>query len=431
MSTAFLPILPYPIMISFFKSNLAIYYYGLLLFLTGGFSLAVASGYSLGFYFICFSGLLFWIAKREFIFEFKSLYLIFPMLLYGFGNLILSLAEDVDVKVIGDLFPFFISIFGYWVLRKFKPNASFWWVGIASGAIIGLLLSVYQSLYLGVRAEGFIHPIQFGNIALLFAVLCFVRIVCNFKITALNFFLFIGVLSGIVASILSQSRGGWIALPIIIGWVLIKAFEYWSVSARLIASITFILLLISPLLLPSSLVHSRISKAFTEFHEYVDLGKQDTSIGSRLAIWHVAFSEISNSPLLGHGNRGWIESRDAALSDGRLNTFSSKLTHLHNEFIDVVYKRGVIGLAFLCVLYIMPMIGFFNPYLIHKNSEVRTFAMSGIVVSLMYIDFGLTQVFLGHNSGRVVLCSSLICIGALMFNGLEKVELEVAHEIQK
>jgi hypothetical protein len=38
---------------------------------------------------------------------------------------------------------------------------------------------------------------------------------------------------------------------------------------------------------------------------------------------------------------------------------------------------------------------------------------------MMFMDFGLTQVFLSHNSGRMVLVSLWVCAAALMLNAAE------------
>ena len=60
-----------------------------------------------------------------------------------------------------------------------------------------------------------------------------------------------------------------------------------------------------------------------------------------------------------------------------------------------------------------------------ERTEVKALAMAGMVVPMMYMDFALTQSFLTHNSGRIVLCSLWMCVAALMLNAVE-VESEIA-----
>jgi len=62
---------------------------------------------------------------------------------------------------------------------------------------------------------------------------------------------------------------------------------------------------------------------------------------------------------------------------------------------------------------------FFKPYLHGYGAEVKALAMGGMVLPMMYMDFGLTQAFLSHNSGRMVFVSLLMCLGALLMNATE------------
>jgi O-antigen ligase len=62
---------------------------------------------------------------------------------------------------------------------------------------------------------------------------------------------------------------------------------------------------------------------------------------------------------------------------------------------------------------------FFRPHLNAANLEVKSLAMSGMVIPMMYMDFGLTQVFLSHNSGRMVLACLWMCVAALLLNATE------------
>jgi len=65
------------------------------------------------------------------------------------------------------------------------------------------------------------------------------------------------------------------------------------------------------------------------------------------------------------------------------------------------------------------MVLFFKPYLQDRRQEVRAFAIAGMVIPMMFMDFGLTQTFLSHNSGRMVLVSLWVCVAALMLNAQE------------
>ncbi len=176
--------------------------------------------------------------------------------------------------------------------------------------------------------------------------------------------------------------------------------------------------LAAPTLQPGGVVQTRIAVAMTEFNAFFATGQQDTSVGARLAMWRVALDDMTKAPLLGQGNAGWLQTRDAAIADGRLSRFSGRFTHLHNEYLNVAFKRGLLGLALYLALYLVPMMMFFKPYLHDDRPDVRGLAMAGMVIPMMFMDFGLTQTFLSHNSGRIVLCSLWMCVAALMLNAV-------------
>jgi O-antigen ligase len=170
----------------------------------------------------------------------------------------------------------------------------------------------------------------------------------------------------------------------------------------------------------SKVIQFRVTDAIVETVAFIETNNQDSPVGSRLAMWRFAVHHIGDAPLLGIGKQGWISLRDQGIANGELSAvYISQLTHLHNEYLDSVIKRGLIGLALLLVLYLGPMIFFFRPYLNAINVEVKSLAMAGMVIPMMFMDFGLTQVFLSHNSGRMVLVSLWVCAAALMINAAE------------
>ena len=395
------------------------YYFSFCLLLVGALALLLPSGYSLGFYLLCFSGLALWSKRGGDLLPAEVKFFILPLFFYALGHAALALNEKWAVREFGNYLPFVVLVFGLWGIRMYKPRPDWFWLGLALGAIGAAVFSFYQSQVLGLRARGFLQAIQFGNIALLLGVLCLVRALTAPRLSLLSGSLWLGFVGGLAASVWSQTRGGWVALVLIFIWILVKASKNWTPLKRRTTAVIVCLFLVVPALQPNGVVQTRIAEAVVEINAYVETGKQDSSVGARFAMWTLAWRNLASAPLIGHGDRGWIELRDTAINDGRLSSFSSKFAHLHNEYLNVAFKRGVIGLALYLALYLVPMLIFFKPYLQHASFEVRALAMSGMVIPMMFMDFGLTQTFLSHNSGRIVLCSLWMCVAGLMLNALE------------
>ncbi len=393
------------------------------LFLLGAFALTISSGYSVGFYMLCLMGLLSYQSLRVTCSSLDFRYLYWPMVLYAVGNLIMVYADTWSAREVGNYLPYLFAIFVYCGIRRCKPREKWFWLGLATGALGSALLAGYQSIFLGIRAGGHTHPIQFGNIALLMGVLCLVRAIVNPIIDWLSSLMWLGFISGLAASMWSQTRGGWIAAGLVLVWILATATRQWRRCKLTIPSIMITLVMIIPIVQPDSLVVKRINEAVSEVNSFITENKQDTSVGIRLAMWRVAVDGIKDAPLIGRGKQGWADVRDAAIKDGRLSNFSAGLSHVHNEYIDVAFKRGMVGLVLLLSMYLIPMLFCFRPHLQDESESVRALAMGGMVVLMMYMDFGLTQVFLSHNSGRVVLVGFLMCIAALMSNAIDEKDL--------
>lgn len=398
---------------------LAKYFFSSAIFILGAAALAIPKGYSLGFYLLCFAGLGLWLKHRLELVPADTRNFFWPLLAYAFGHITLALHEKWAAREFANYLPFVLVLFGVWGIRYYKPKAAWFWAGLAAGALGAAALSGYQVTVLNLRAGGHTHPIQFGNVALLFGVLCVVRALVGHQVWAMRVLMLAGFVAGLAASVWSQTRGGWVAVVLIFVWIVVNATKAWAPLKRAAVAVGLLVVLAIPTLQPNGVVQSRIKEATSELKVFFEQGRQDTSVGARLAMWSVAFDEIGHAPILGHGNQGWVETRDAAIQDGRLSSFSAGFTHLHNEYLNVAFKRGLVGLALYLALYLVPMLMFFKPYLQDARPDVRALAMAGMVIPMMYMDFGLTQTFLSHNSGRVVLCSLWMCVAGLMLNAAE------------
>jgi len=302
------------------------YLFSVGVFLVGAVALVLPSGYSLGFALLCFSSLALWAFNRESLLVKETQFFFWPILAYVIGHAALALNEKWAAREFNTYLPFVMVFFGVWGLRRYKPNAHWFWAGLALGAIGAAFLAGYQALVLGARASGFTHPIQFGNVALLLGVLCVVRALAVTGVNWLNALLWTGFVAGLAASVWSQTRGGWVAVVLIFIWVLVHTTKGWAPLKRGLAGLILFCFLAIPAMQPNGVVQSRVKEAVTESYAYFENGKQDTSVGARLAMWSVALDAISHAAVLGHGNQGWIEVRDQAISDGRLNSFSSGFT---------------------------------------------------------------------------------------------------------
>ena len=202
---------------------LARYFYPAALLLVGATALVMLSGYSLGFYLLCSVGLVVWARTRDHLIPSETRYFFWPLLVYAMGHFTLAIHEKWAIREFNNYLPYVLVLFGVWGIRKYKPRAEWFWLGLAIGAIGAAIFAGYQYIGLGIRAGGYLNPIQFGNIALLMGVLCMVHALVIFDFSRLNTLSWLGFVSGLAASVWSLTRGGWLALILIFIWILSNA----------------------------------------------------------------------------------------------------------------------------------------------------------------------------------------------------------------
>ena len=291
--------------------------------------------------------------------------------------------------------------------------------GIATGAIIAGLISIEQSKTIG-RAEGFTNAVRFGNIGMMMFLICLTASFTKFFSKKERIFFIFSGLFGLLASILSLSRGGWIMLPIISMVILIMIGNKKITPPLILISI---LLISAFTIIPP--VEKRIKSANTEVMGYI-YNKDEylkTSVGARLELWKAAFLMGLEKPLTGWGDKeitnGKIELINKGISDEYIMTFS----HAHNDFLETWARRGVIGVIGLIIIYTMPI------YLLKLARSFTTTKISdclliaGVIIYLGYFISGLTSVFftfvISHN---FYLFSFIYLISAMQWIKINTIE---------
>lgn len=299
---------------------------------------------------------------------------------------------------------FLLAIPAILVLLAYRPHPSTYWAGIAVGGIGAGLLSLWLSLGVGVlRASGSTNPIQYGNIASLLAILGACGLVWASrqpKSKAWISLLSAGVVGSLIASLLSESRGSWIALPlcVCIGIaLLVRENSIRHACYLLFGSIAVVGCLWFG---PHSVLKQRTELASTEVSGYTKSSDAATSVGIRLEMWRVGLGMMPGHWLAGWGKQGMVAHKQALIDQGLTSPALAEHTHLHNEYLDAMVKRGIPGLLATLLLFLVPL-GLFATLAISSRSKT-IYATAGVMLVSSYMAFGLTQVFLSHNNGVMI-----------------------------
>ena len=293
-----------------------------------------------------------------------------------------------------------------------RPKADWFWYGLFAGAAGAAGIAIYQHFVLGwPRASGFHLSIMFGDIAMAMGLMALAG-VQRFSRTRLAPLPLLTFVAGLAASILSGSRGGWVAL--LLSVVPLYSYGRHAVGRRIVAAaLVGISLIVAAAFVPATGVPQRVKDIETDLQKYRE-GNVDTSLGLRLQMWKGSLVLFSEHPLAGVGRanfqRGLNELADRKVLAAPVRDYR----HAHNELLNAFATEGLIGGMSLIFLYAAPL-GFFLVCLRRKDAS-QPFALAGLLLVLSFIDFGLSQVMFAHHIGSafytVTVCMLAgLCIG--------------------
>jgi O-antigen ligase len=294
----------------------------------------------------------------------------------------------------------------------YPPRARPFYWGLVIGCLGAGAVAMWQVHVEGApRASGFptkhTNAIQWGNLAMLMAVMLLVQassIHQRFRWPG-KVLSAVAVLAALHASVLSQSRGGWLALLLAIplGLVLLYQIDRRALG-RVVLGLVALLALVTAL--NYRVVAERMHIMEKEVQTYDAKGDASSSVGQRMEHWRFAVDMIKEKPLIGWGFGPYMEEKAARVAAGKYQQSIVEYKFVHNEVLDVLVKRGIVGLIALLVFYALPIWMFWptrERLARHADAAVHTqvlaLRLSGLSIPVLYIGFGLTQVFFAHNSG--------------------------------
>ena len=293
-------------------------------------------------------------------------------------------------------------------LMAFPPRTLWLWMGVAVGAIGSGILGILQAGVWSVpRVTGFTNAIQYGNLSMLLAMMSGLLLIAQWRnwrwwqrVLFAN-----AIVLGIAASVLSQARGGWLALMLLLpvgAWLLARTTGRRRAYVGLGA-----LALAAAVLSQVPAVEQRVVEAKQEVQSYQQRGDSRTSVGQRLAHWGLAWQMGWDRPLTGWGRGGYEQEKARRVAAGQAPAIVLEFGHVHNEVLDLFAKRGLPGVGLLFIFYGIPLVLFWPSDRRIRNGgggidrEALSLCLVGVSLPLSYASFGLTQVFLAHNSGNM------------------------------
>lgn len=297
------------------------------------------------------------------------------------------------------------------IFKQYKPLYDTLFFLISTGAIIaGLLgldshLQIFSLVPAATRVGLGVNPIYYGDSALVMGFISAIFAIswAHQKRYALSFIGLAAFILGLIASGLSLSRGGWLALPIfsiLALWYLISLRFYRTLIIGLTLFAGLFIWIASDADNP---IHQRITKATQEVATF-DLHTSRNSAGYRLRMWHHALQLSQQKPLFGHGPMSYVF-HDYNEQGNLIDYYH----HAHNGYLQMLSTTGIVGLLAYLLLFFMPLHYFWQHF---RNNTAKDMAMAGMVVISAYLFFVLTDVIFYRSVGLLyfLLITSLLIL---------------------
>ena len=260
--------------------------------------------------------------------------------------------------------------------------------GLYTTVLAGIVLIEQTPRGAGVLSEA----IVVGNIGMLFGLLSLVAFfgLQGKKWKGLALLVFV---SGIMLSVLSQTRAGWVAFIIAI-FLLMWAF--WGIKrktffAMLAGAVVFVIALW--LFWERLPIEGRIMQAVTDIERYFE-GNSNSSVGARLDMWKIALHAFTEHPVFGWGVTPFKETFVSYLNQGvgsfNLSAGQDGFAQPHNDYMFLLYHFGLVGFGLALALLLYPafvLIKKLRQAKMQQNYEAVYLALTGLIAIEALLDF--------------------------------------------
>lgn len=296
---------------------------------------------------------------------------------------------------------FFLSIPIFFALRKIPAKTLMTiWPGFIVGALVACGLAVWFPHNWGGGdnlarvGSSFVNPIHFGDIALTLGAISVFGIGCRGIVrppgeALYNLVATLALLAGAYASILSGSRGGWIAAPVFV--LLAYSINYKKISL-ITLNFGMLFMIVSAIFIYAFIpeIHHRIDMIPQNFHAFYQ-GNENTSIGIRFQLWKAAFLIFFEHPLFGVGMGGFKALMGPMELSGQLTPLAADFgrQEVHSELLSRLSQLGIVGFAAIIAVYFVPGWLFWQR-LRASDPASRASARMGLVLVCGFFVYGLT-----------------------------------------
>ncbi|MBV7485435.1 O-antigen ligase [Bordetella sp. BOR01] len=239
------------------------------------------------------------------------------------------------------------------------------------------------------------NAVGYGNLMLLMAVLCLYSL--GWQLTrrpkaerVLKIAVVVVTFGGFI---LTQTRTGWMAIPVFAAIGLVLA-RWPRQPLRAVAVLVAIVLAAAAIGASSSALRERVANGVHEIRQCLTVAPTaDTSMCIRLQLWGASAKLIAGDPWSGiGGGASFAHALQRRAAAGEVSPYvADNFGEPHNDLLMALVTYGLPGGIALLVLYLAPAWSFVRRLRYGLPQAQRTAAAMGLAVCLGFAVFGLTE----------------------------------------
>jgi O-antigen ligase len=267
-------------------------------------------------------------------------------------------------------------------------------IGMSIGVFISVAIATHQVYVLGLdRAYGASnHIIPFSELMVAADLLLWMLMIYawNNGNKIISFILLVASLAGFYGSLLSVTRGAWLAYVFMIAiWLLYIFKKSFSDRLHLFSTPIIVRLLLAVLVFYTVSQTNQYqvlqSRSINTINNLAG-NNYNSAAGARLTIYQDSFKVIKQHPF-GIGTDNF-----SAIKQSNNNVYSQA----HNELINLWVENGIQGVIILLLLLGYAFKVFYK-HLKHSNDLVSVYAACGLMLIVSYMIFGFSQAVFSHH----------------------------------
>lgn len=322
---------------------------------------------------------------------------------FAAATLSLLNADDVDKSIsrLERLLRFAAIAPVYLLLRQLRLDAIKY---LQWGVIIAGPIAMWSAIVdvEGGRADGAYNAILFGDFTMLIAVFALVTaVVCRGR-RWLMLLALVSMGGALYASVMSLTRGSWLAFPVAVSVVAIhllytsrdrqQLYKRLLLMAGLIAGGIFIAA-------NNTTISDRMVDAKRNLVQFAAGGDGNTAVGERLLMWEISYDIWKEHPVIGSGLGDYLIDMQQIMARGE-TTLLTAYGEAHSIYFEFLATTGVLGLiTMVLALFLLPLRFFVSAYVNTHRGVPEYFApVAGVVLVLTFAVFGIGQNWAGRSS---------------------------------